>query len=108
MVIKLGMSENLGYIAFKEEEFVKKHSEHTQNIIDKEIKKIVEEATEKSRRIIKEHREQIDKLAKTLIEKETLDLDQIINILGERPFPVKANFKAYLESKKANLAFNST
>lgn len=32
MVMKLGMSEKLGYIAFKEEEFVKKHSEATQNV----------------------------------------------------------------------------
>jgi len=39
-------------------------------------------------------------LAKKLIEKETLDLDAIVEILGERPFKVKDNFKAYLESKK--------
>jgi len=35
-----------------------------------------------------------------LVEKETLDLKQIIAILGERPFPPKQNFKAYLETKK--------
>jgi len=31
MEMKYGMSENLGYIAFKEEEFVKRHCENTQN-----------------------------------------------------------------------------
>jgi len=35
-----------------------------------------------------------------LLEKETLDLHAIIDILGERPFPPKSNFKAYLEYKK--------
>lgn len=41
----------------------------------------------------------ICRLAKKLIEKETLDLDDIVSILGERPFPIKSNFKAYLDSK---------
>lgn len=43
----------------------------------------------------------IDRLATKLIEKETLDLNAIIEILGNRPFEAKANFKAYLETKKS-------
>lgn len=43
-------------------------------------------------------------LAKNLIEKETLDLDSIIEILGERPFEIKTNFKAFLESKNLTKA----
>ena len=31
------------------------------------------------------------------MKKETLDLNDIIKILGERPFPIKSNFKKYLE-----------
>lgn len=38
-------------------------------------------------------------LSKALLEKETLDLNQINAILGPRPFPPKSNFKAYLEVK---------
>jgi AFG3 family protein len=34
------------------------------------------------------------------LEKETLNLKDIISILGNRPFPPKENFKAYLETKK--------
>ena len=33
------------------------------------------------------------------MEKETLDLNAIMKILGERPFPSKSNFKDYLETK---------
>lgn len=33
------------------------------------------------------------------MEKETLDLQQIIEILGQRPFPAKENYKAYLDTK---------
>ena len=39
-------------------------------------------------------------LSKALLEKETLDLQAIIEILGERPFEPKSNYKAYLEYKK--------
>ncbi|CAK66416.1 unnamed protein product (macronuclear) [Paramecium tetraurelia] len=44
--------------------------------------------------------EQHFRLASTLLEKETLDLQKIIEVLGERPFPPKSNYKAYLEIKK--------
>ena len=87
-------------------------------MIDEEIKKILHEATEKSKEIIKKYHDKINlllllfifyffflkfflkSLALALVEKETLDLDHIIEILGERPFPIKENFKAYLETKK--------
>ena len=35
-----------------------------------------------------------------MLEKETLDLTLIIQILGDRPFPPRSNFKEYLETKK--------
>ena len=38
------------------------------------------------------------------MEKETLDLRAIIAILGDRPFPPKSNYKAYLEVKKEDEA----
>lgn len=43
----------------------------------------------------------LNRLYTALLEKETLDLDNIIEILGERPFAAKSNFKAYLEQKSA-------
>lgn len=41
------------------------------------------------------------KLVESLLEKETLDLNQLIQILGDRPFEPKSNFKAFLKTKKA-------
>lgn len=34
------------------------------------------------------------------MEKDTLDLNNIVKILGERPFPSRSNFKDYLETKQ--------
>lgn len=64
------------------------------------MRKIIREATEKTKKLIIQHRDLVDKLSNALLEKESLDLKSIITILGDRPFPVKDNFKEYLETKK--------
>jgi len=69
-------------------------------LIDKEISKIIKECSEKTRLLILNYKNQIEKLRDTLLEKETLDLNNIIDVLGERPFAPKSNFKAYLNSKR--------
>lgn len=42
----------------------------------------------------------MNRLAEMLLEKESLDLKQITEVLGDRPFKVKSNFKAYLEEAR--------
>ncbi|CAD8112255.1 unnamed protein product [Paramecium sonneborni] len=100
IVTKFGMSENIGYIGFQEGEFQKPYSDNTNKQIDDEIKKIIEEQTVRTRTLLIEKKDFVDKLATSLLEKETLDLQKIIEVLGERPFPPRSNYKAYLEIKK--------
>lgn len=97
LVTKYGMSEKLGYVGYIENDYSKTYSDKTNTLIDEEIKRLIDEATEKTRELIKKYRTQIDGLSSALLEKETLDLRQISGILGERPFPPKSNYKAYLE-----------
>src|SRR5262249_9645307 len=99
MITKFGMSKRIGFIGFAEGEFLKKHSDHTAKEIDEEIKKVIDECTEKTREIVKKYRKEIEKLSEALLARETLDLKAIIEILGERPYAPKSNFKAYLEYK---------
>jgi hypothetical protein len=47
--------------------------------------------------LVKERRSEIQALSDLLLEKETIDLKQIVSVLGERPFEAKENYKAYLE-----------
>ena len=65
----------------------------------------------RTKNLIIEHKQDIDKffytillnlysLATALLEKETLDLQKIIDILGERPFEPRSNYKAYLDLKR--------
>jgi AFG3 family protein len=54
----------------------------------------------RTKALIIEHKQDIDNLANALLEKETLDLQKIIDILGERPFEPRSNYKAYLDLKR--------
>jgi cell division protease FtsH len=91
MICEWGMSESLGPVAYGQKEepiFLgkeiarhKDYSEDTARAIDKEVRGIVEAGLNKAERLLKEHRGQLELLAKTLVEKETLDDSQIRELL---------------------------
>lgn len=91
MVCEWGMS-SLGAISFGQEdepvfmgkEFArhKELSDFSAELIDKSVKEILSEAKETTRIILSENREKLDLLAKTLVEKETLDDTDIKQLLG--------------------------
>ena len=91
MVTEWGMSE-LGFIGFgKDDEPLflgreiaqhKDYSEDTAKKIDEEISKILMGALTDTRRILSEHKDQLDALTEALIDKETLDDDEIRELLG--------------------------
>ena len=92
MVTHWGMSERLGPVAFRDSEehpFLGKEmaeprrfSEHTAQVIDEEIVRILREASEKARQTLVDNRDKLDKLAKALEHEETLDEDQIEELIG--------------------------
>jgi len=49
---------------------------------------------------VNEHKQHIENLSETLLDKETLDLHSIIKVLGERPFEMNMNFKEYTETRE--------
>ena len=92
MVCEWGMSPKLGpvYYNSKEEHVFmgkefgkpKEHSESTQVSIDGEVKEILEEQYQIAKKIITENIDVLKRLAKALIEKETLDSDEIEKIIN--------------------------
>jgi len=98
MVCEWGMSEALGPVTFgKKEEHVflgrelgqhTEHSEETAREIDREIRRIVHDAYQKSKAILTESRDKLDALAHLLLEKETVDLQTIrtgLNLVPTEP-----------------------
>ena len=86
MVTKYGMSENIGLICYAdddEEVFIgrdlahtKSYSEGIASAIDAEVKRIIDDAYEKAKKMIDEHRDILDKCASLLLEKEKISKDE--------------------------------
>jgi cell division protease FtsH len=97
LVTKYGMSESLGPQTFgKTEELIflgreiateKNYSEDTAKKIDEEVEKFIEHAYQTAQKILKIHKNALAKIAKTLMEKETLEQEEFYNLL--KPFKIK-------------------
>jgi cell division protease FtsH len=96
MVTRLGYSDELGTVAYgenQEEVFLGMSVARQQNIsestaqkIDAEIRRLVEEGTTTARRILGEKRKEFELLAEALLEYETLSGDEIKDLIaGKRP-----------------------
>jgi len=100
MVCDWGMSENLGPLTFgkreeqiflgKELAYHQNYSDETAKEIDEEVKRIVTECYERSKTLLKENIDALHRIARALLERETLeeeDIDRLIR--GEELLPVK-------------------
>jgi cell division protease FtsH len=98
MICELGMSASLGPIAYGEQDenvFLGReiaqrredYSEETARQIDKELRAIVDTQYELARRVITDHREKLDRLAEALLERETLDSEEIEAVVSGTDLP---------------------
>ena len=106
MVAYYGLNKKIGNLSYydssgqQEYSFGKPFSEKTGEIIDQEISTLVEKAYKRSKEILTEHREQLEALAKRLIEKEVLFSDDLVEIIGKRPWGETLSIKDHLASGK--------
>ena len=88
MVCRYGMSDAFGFQSFIEpnpyalEESPPPYSQKTAEAIDAEVKRLVDEAYAKAAKLIEENRDKLELLAKTLLEKETMDGRDVEQLLG--------------------------
>jgi cell division protease FtsH len=92
MVTVYGLNQRLGNISYydssgqNEYTFGKPYSEKTAELIDSEVKGIVEGQYERARRILTEHKDKLTALATQLLEKEVIFKEDLEKIFGDRPF----------------------
>jgi cell division protease FtsH len=109
MVMRLGMSDELGPMVYgQKEELVflgreiseqRDYSESVAETIDAEVRRLVSNAYDRARTILSEYRQQLDDIAERLIEVETIDRDEFVEIFnrpvqekrGGTPLPVSAS-----------------
>ncbi|EPZ34368.1 Peptidase M41 domain-containing protein [Rozella allomycis CSF55] len=81
MVTNYGMGELSGNIFYNNEDEI---SDPTKNIIDMEIRKIIDESKKRTKALLLKHRADLDRLANELIVRETLSYDDIMNLLYKK------------------------
>ncbi len=84
MICNYGMSEKLGHVVYKQDEH-HQLSGHTLRLIEEEIKNIVDECYKKALDLLKANRDKLDKLATTLLDKETLEAQEVYELLDIAP-----------------------
>ena len=101
MVTEWGMSDELGMVSYSDQDqevFLGKswsnagraHSEATQQRVDEEVKRIIDTQYKRARLILESNRDKVEVMVKALMEYETIDSDQIKDIMaGKTPRPPK-------------------
>jgi len=102
MVTRWGMSEKLGPVALaqREDSFLdpaegeagtpggwRPHSEETARLIDAELRRVLDECYADALRLLRQRRHELDALATALLEHESLDEREILQVTGLRPEP---------------------
>ncbi|KAI3325077.1 ATP-dependent metallopeptidase Hfl [Xylariaceae sp. AK1471] len=97
MVTQWGMSEKVGPLYFQNDEskIHKPFSETTGQTIDAEVKRIVEEAYKKCKDLLTEKKKEVGIVAEELLKKEVLVRDDMVRLLGQRPFDDRDDFSKY-------------
>ncbi|XP_003487066.1 AFG3-like protein 2 [Bombus impatiens] len=101
-VIQYGMNEKVGNVSFQmpqqgEMTFDKPYSEHTAQLIDTEVRELIERAHTHTRDLLTKHKENVSKVAERLLKQEILSRDDMIELLGPRPFPEKSTYEQFVE-----------
>jgi len=109
MVTRWGMSDKLGMVqlapppnpylsGMNSLTGEKPFSEETAKTIDAEILRILNECHAEARRLLTQHRRELDALATALLERETLDEQEILEVTGLPPAPKLDNVKQAAEA----------
>ncbi|KAL9108740.1 MAG: hypothetical protein Q9227_006536 [Pyrenula ochraceoflavens] len=102
MVTEWGMSQKIGYLHYKDDEqrLHKPFSEETARNIDAEVRRIVDDAYKQCKDLLTERKKQVQMVAEELLSKEMLVRDDLVRLLGKRPFEDKGEFSKYFDNKE--------
>ena len=99
MVQVYGMNDKIGQMSFQDEaKHERLYSEATSEVMDAEVKLIVDEAYVRTLAMMRQYQAQVVKVAELLIEKETITNNDIAQLIGPRPFSAGKDYDAYVNS----------
>jgi AFG3 family protein len=99
-----GMNEKVGQLAFPKSEGGgpgdKPYSDSTAEAMDDEARRIVDTAYESTVNLIRKHKQDVENVAKLLLERETITHDDMVDLIGPRPFEADSAYTEYVSSRK--------
>ena len=114
MVTKWGMSERLGPVSYKladDDPFLgreihqqRQFSEHTLQIIDNEVARVLHEASDRAYTILTENRDKLDAIANALVEREEISEEDIVELIGPSIHHTKKAKQQPSEGENADVA----
>eukprot|EP00092_Neocalanus_flemingeri_P090677 GFUD01114852.1.p1 GENE.GFUD01114852.1~~GFUD01114852.1.p1 ORF type:complete len:503 (+),score=205.85 GFUD01114852.1:2-1510(+) len=101
-ITQFGMNEAVGNVSFEQPQqgemvFDKPFSEHTAQLVDEEAKKLISSAMDRTMKLLTEKKDLVEKVALRLLEKEVLNREDMIELLGPRPFKEKSTYEEFVE-----------
>jgi len=102
IVTMYGMNAKLGNVSFYDSKgqneygFSKPYSEATSQMIDEEVRTIIENAYTRTKELLTERRHELEVVAKELLEKEVLQQEDLTRLVGPRPFDNQTNYQAHM------------
>ncbi len=106
MVTIYGMNDKVGNVSFNdtqgEYQFNKPYSEKTSEMIDIEVRNQIDLAYQRTKQLLTDKRDGLEKLAEKLLEKEILFQSDLEEILGKRPFDNRTTYDEFVNGTKAD------
>lgn len=101
-VVRYGMNAKVGNVSFDigqpgDPTFSKPYSEDTAQMIDNEVRILIKSAHGRTTELLNKHRDDVEKVAERLLKNEILSRDDMIELLGPRPFKEKSTYEEFVE-----------
>jgi AFG3 family protein len=105
IVTVYGMNKEIGNISFydskqSEYNFQKPYSDATAEKIDKEVRALIDFCYQRTKKLLNDHREHLEIIAKELLEKEILFQTDLERLIGKRPFSSLTNYEKYTNGQE--------
>ncbi len=102
-----GMNEKIGNVSFYDSKqsdynFTKPYSESTAETIDAEVRKLIEGEFIRTKKLLNQHKAELEIIAKELLEKEIIFQSDLERLIGKRPYEHQTTYEAFTSSNGKN------